>query len=72
MSLPILMPMTFPPARRVESLLPTRDVCPHCKRPVAAHAFRTGDFTNHTSHCRVHGDVVPMRSAVWRSDHETD
>ena len=65
MSLPILMPMTFPPARRVESLLPTRDVCPHCKRETAVYRFLTPDGCRIESHtCAEHGDVPPMLSAI--------
>lgn len=33
------------------------DVCPHCKRPLAAVVERYG-------YCGEHGDVVPVRSAV--------
>lgn len=54
------IPMSpLPPAS-----IPARDVCPHCKRPLAAHRFRTGDFVNEAHACIEHGDVVPMKSAV--------
>jgi len=43
---------------------PVYEVCPHCKREVITHRFMTGAFTNRTFHCREHGDVVPMRSAI--------
>lgn len=66
MTLPI--PTFLPPSKPAFPPLPVRDVCPHCKRPVTAHAFRTGDFINCTYHCIDHGDVVPMRSAVWNED----
>lgn len=46
------------------TLAPVYDVCPHCKREGITHRFRTGEFTNRTFHCREHGDVVPMRSAI--------
>lgn len=46
--------------------LPTREVCPKCRRVVTVHHFQTGDFTNVTHHCRINGDIpTPMRSAIW-------
>lgn len=44
--------------------LPAREVCPHCKRRVTTHRFRTGDFINEAHACIEHGNVIPMRSAV--------
>lgn len=49
-----------------------RDVCPHCKRVLTAHAFATGEYINRTYHYRQHGDVAPMRSAVWVEQHESE
>jgi len=43
-----------------------RDVCPHCKRVLTVHTFVTGEFRNTTYHCAEHGDVSPMRSAIYR------
>ncbi|RUQ35261.1 MAG: hypothetical protein EKK71_13375 [Candidatus Competibacteraceae bacterium] len=42
-----------------------RDVCCHCKRPVTLHEFTTPDGQRiQTAHCREHGDVVAVRSAI--------
>ena len=42
-------------------------VCPHCKRvDLVTHSFvnRDGSVTT-TYHCLRHGDIVPMRSAIF-------
>lgn len=45
--------------------LPNFTVCPSCKRELTAHRWVTPDgHVLETCHCRDHGDVVPMRSAV--------
>lgn len=62
MSLPIPAPVADMPAGVPR--LP-RDVCPHCKRPLTVHGFATGGYINRTYHCRIHGDVPPMRSVIW-------
>ena len=50
------------PPRRTQSVL----VCPHCKTAVQlTHGFSTREgVAIATYHCREHGEVVPMRSAL--------
>lgn len=64
MTLPI--PVFQLKIRRPETVIPV-DVCPHCKRGVKRYAFYSGEFVVATYHCHEHGDVVPMRSAVFNS-----
>lgn len=64
MTLPI--PVLQPEISCHETVMPV-DVCPHCKRRVKRHAFSSGEFVVATYHCHEHGDVVPMRSAVFNS-----
>ncbi|NJM13357.1 MAG: hypothetical protein HC889_17120 [Synechococcaceae cyanobacterium SM1_2_3] len=42
-----------------------RDVCPHCKQETTRHSFIAPDGVWIVSHhCRLHGDVAPMRSVI--------
>lgn len=53
------------PSPATETAISPVDVCPTCKCPTTAYRFagREGVVIT-THHCRQHGDVVPMRSAV--------
>ena len=51
------------PFQEPESLAP-QIVCPHCKRLAMCYAFDAGGHQVQTWHCRQHGDIIPMRSAV--------
>lgn len=47
----------------------TQLVCPHCKKLVSEFAFLSPDAQAiQTWQCVEHGDVVPMRSAIYNDD----
>ena len=56
--------MSYYPSSPAPSYTPAVDVCPHCKTPVVPHHFFAAGAILSTFHCRRHGDVVPMRSAI--------
>lgn len=41
------------------------DACPHCRQRLARHEFTTPDGLKlATWHCKEHGDVLPVRTAM--------
>ena len=60
------MTLPIPPAYRDPASLHPRDVCPHCRRETVRYGFTSPDgHWLETHHCHEHGDVAPMRSAVY-------
>ena len=51
-------------AMQQPSALPVYDVCPHCKRETPMFLETRDGKAHEVYRCPMHGDVVPMRSAV--------
>lgn len=59
-------------AMQQPSDIPAYDVCPHCKRETPMFLETRDGKAHEVYRCPMHGDVVPMRSAVMNPGEPID